>query len=86
MPQRRRSLTPKEKQIVELFVNTGWENQKLADHLGMRKGTLAAHMENAKRKLHVNLRAELVVWGWSTQMLIEAEDGSRAIVLGKDSD
>ena len=54
------SLTPSERQVVEL-VARGWTNQEVADALSLRPKTVEWALTKVYRKLAVRSRTELVL-------------------------
>lgn len=58
-PQPLESLTPREKEVLELLA-AGRSNDEIADHLVISRHTVARHRENIMRKLGLHNRSELV--------------------------
>ena len=56
----RPSLTPRESEILEL-VQRGWKNRQIADHLGIRPGTVKIHLKHLFEKKGVHGRYGLVL-------------------------
>jgi len=54
-------LTPRELQVAEL-VAEGLTNQAIASRLSVAPRTAEAHVENIRRKLEVNSRAQIATW------------------------
>jgi DNA-binding NarL/FixJ family response regulator len=54
-------LTPRELQVAEL-VAEGLTNQAIASRLSVAPRTAEAHVENIRRKLKVNSRAQIATW------------------------
>lgn len=53
-------LTPREKEIAEMLVNTSFSQKELASHLGLSEATIRTHIERIYRRLNVHSRSELV--------------------------
>ncbi len=58
-PQPLESLTPREKEVLELLA-AGQSNEEIADRLVISRHTVARHRENIMRKLGLHNRSELV--------------------------
>lgn len=52
-------LTPREAEIVNCLLR-GWDNQLVAEHLGVALGTVKKHLQNIFGKLGVDGRAALI--------------------------
>lgn len=62
-PQAWQSLTPRERDILELLA-AGETTPSAADCLGISESTVRTHVENMRAKLGVNTRAALVAGGF----------------------
>jgi DNA-binding NarL/FixJ family response regulator len=60
-PERRRALTPRELEVLQLICN-GLSNRVIAERLGLSINTVAVHRANIMNALGVHKTAELVVY------------------------
>lgn len=56
------SLTPREKEVLDLLVTEGLSNKKIAKRLHICTGTVEKHLANIYGKLGVESRTEAVAW------------------------
>jgi RNA polymerase sigma factor (sigma-70 family) len=56
------SLTPREKELLNLLVAEGLSNNKIAERLYISKWTVERHLSNIYGKLGVESRAEAIAW------------------------
>lgn len=54
-------LTPTEQRIAEIINTQGLTNAEIAKMLGVKKGTIDAHLRNIYMKLKLRNRAELII-------------------------
>lgn len=54
-------LTPRERQLL-ILISKGWDNARIADELKLAEQTVRNYSSTLYEKLHVNSRAEAIVW------------------------
>ena len=70
--KRRYDLTPRELEIADL-VCRGLENDRIAEHLAIRPGTVKAHVRNIYRKVKVSSKIRMLL-----RFIREASDLTRS--------
>ncbi|MCC6556979.1 MAG: response regulator transcription factor [Polyangiaceae bacterium] len=58
-------LTPAQRRVAELLINSGFSRKEIASEMGISEGTVRTHMQNLYRRLGVQSRAELTMMGRS---------------------
>ena len=56
------SLTPREKELLDLLVAEGLSNNKIAERLCITRWTVEKHLYNIYEKLGVESRAKAMAW------------------------
>lgn len=56
------SLTPREKELLDLLVAEGLSNNKIAKRLYIAVGTVEKHLSNIYAKLGVESRSKAIAW------------------------
>lgn len=65
-----KELSPRELQIAE-FVAKGYQNQEIADRIGIARSTVDVHLGRTYAKLALRNRTELAMW-WTEHEQEEA--------------
>ena len=74
--RRLRSLTPRERQILDLFA-TGMRAQEVSEVTGIRRATVYTHVRNAIHRLNVDSRTQAVAIATRYRYLTNGLDGDR---------
>lgn len=61
-----RLLTPTQRRVADLLINSGFSRKELASEMGVSEGTVRTHMQRLYRRLRVRSRAELAMMGRPT--------------------
>jgi DNA-binding CsgD family transcriptional regulator len=56
-------LSDREVQILRLLVNSAASDKEIAQSLGIGAQTVKAHLRSMRRKLHLNNRVQVAIWG-----------------------
>jgi DNA-binding NarL/FixJ family response regulator len=75
--RRLRSLSPRERQVLDLFA-TGMRAQGVAEVVGIRRATVYTHVRNAIHKLNVDSRTQAVAIATRYNYLTNGFDGDAA--------
>jgi len=56
-------LSERDVEILRLLVNSGASDKEIAQSLGIAAQTVKTHLRSMRRKLHLENRVQIAIWG-----------------------